>query len=214
MIDLLEVSQQLTGLSAFFATTGITMLAFRQASAVWPDQALPFHPSYDVLVPTLAGLMLLVLAGVNIWLGRSRAGIALSLIGRDARSADLLGVPVRLYRLRACLFASSMACLAGAVTVIFVTRNFRDGLVTGRGWIAVCLVILASWNGWALAVILIVWSCIDLLAATGQIASFPISYHLLLALPYLAGILALPLLTRRKNTPQMLSAYRRNENAA
>ena len=85
---------------------------------------------------------------VGIWwfLYRTRAGLMLRAVGDNHASAHALGYPVLRIRMLAVLFGGACAGLAGAYLSLAYTPFFIPGMTAGRGWIALALVVFASWR--------------------------------------------------------------------
>ncbi|MCB8820801.1 ABC transporter permease [Microvirga rosea] len=139
----------------------------------------------------------LLTVGVALYLGRSRAGLTLRSIGENHVSAHGLGLPVLRVRLLAILFGGACAGLAGAYLSLVYTRFWSPGMTAGRGWIALALVVFAAWRpGWVL-VGAYIFGAATVLQLHAQAAQFGVPSQLLSAVPYLATILALLLLSLR-----------------
>ncbi|MBB4041549.1 simple sugar transport system permease protein [Microvirga flocculans] len=142
-----------------------------------------------------ASIVLTVLVG--LYLTRTRSGLTLRSIGENHTSANALGLPVRRVRFFAILFGGACAGLAGAYLALVYTRFWSPGMTAGRGWIALALVVFAAWRpGWAL-VGAYIFGAATVLQLHAQAAQFGVPSQLLSAVPYLATILALLLLSIR-----------------
>ncbi|NBJ12103.1 ABC transporter permease [Microvirga arsenatis] len=134
---------------------------------------------------------------VALYLGRTRSGLMLRSIGENHTSANALGLPVLSTRFRAILFGGACAGLAGAYLALVYTRFWSPGMTAGRGWIALALVVFAAWRpGWVL-VGAYIFGAATVLQLHAQAAQFGVPSQLLSAVPYLATILALLLLSLR-----------------
>ncbi len=143
------------------------------------------------------GSILLTIA-VAVYLNRTRAGLMLRSIGENHGSAHGLGLPVLRTRLLAILFGGACAGLAGAYLSLVYTRFWSPGMTAGRGWIALALVVFAAWRpGWAL-VGAYIFGAATVLQLHAQAAQFGVPSQALSAVPYLATILALLLLSIRR----------------
>ena len=119
---------------------------------------VPFLSDIPVLGPLLASLEPLTwlslagFVGLAWFLHRSRPGLILRGVGDAPESAHALGYPVIAIRYLAVLFGGAMAGLAGVFLSVFYTPTWVENMTAGRGWIAVALVVFASWRpGWVLA---------------------------------------------------------------
>src|SRR5690348_837449 len=87
-------------------------------------------------------------AAVQIFLRRTRAGLVLRAVGESPQSAHAIGYPVLAIRYAAVLFGGACAGLAGAFLAVAYTPSWVEGMTAGRGWIALALVVFASWKPW------------------------------------------------------------------
>ena len=134
---------------------------------------------------------------VSWYLFKTRAGLTLRAVGESHSSAHALGVPVRKIRILAVLFGGGCAGLAGAFLPLADTPFWSPGMTAGRGWIALALVVFASWRPWR-----VVWGALLFGGATMiqlhlQALGVGLPGQLLSALPYLATIIALIVLSIR-----------------
>ncbi len=131
------------------------------------------------------------------FLARTRAGLTLRSVGENHTSAHGLGLPVLKTRLLAILFGGACAGLAGAYLSLVYTRFWSPGMTAGRGWIALALVVFAAWRpGWVLAGAYI-FGAATVLQLHAQAAQWGVPSQALSAVPYLATILALLVLSIR-----------------
>ena len=143
---------------------------------------------------------LVLVVAVAFFLMRSRAGLTLRSVGENHTSAHSLGLPVLKYRFMAVVFGGICAGLAGAYLSLVYTRFWAPGMTAGRGWIAVALVVFAAWRpGWAL-VGAYIFGAATVLQLHAQAAQFGVPSQLLSAVPYLATIIALVLLSARRGS--------------
>jgi ABC-type uncharacterized transport system permease subunit len=134
---------------------------------------------------------------IAVCLARTRAGLTLRSVGENHSSAHALGLPVLRTRLLAVLFGGACAGLAGAYLSLVYTRFWSPGMTAGRGWIALALVVFAAWRpGWVL-VGAYIFGAATVLQLHAQAAQFGVPSQALSAVPYLATILALLLLSIR-----------------
>ncbi|OCC01513.1 ABC transporter permease [Labrys sp. WJW] len=121
-----------------------------------PSLDIPGLTDIPVIGPILFGqdalvyLSIALVAGVWWFLYRSRGGLILRAVGENHVSAHALGYPVRLIRFGAVLFGGACAGLGGAYLSLADTPFWGTGMTAGRGWIALALVVFASWRPWRL----------------------------------------------------------------
>jgi simple sugar transport system permease protein len=135
---------------------------------------------------------------IGIWwfLYRMRGGLVLRAVGDNHTSAHALGYPVLRIRTYAVLFGGGCAGLAGAFLPLAYTPFFIPGMTAGRGWIALALVVFASWRPGRLVIGAYLFGAVTILQLHAQGAGFGIPSQLMTALPYLATIIVLVVISR------------------
>jgi simple sugar transport system permease protein len=146
---------------------------------------------------------------VAFFLYRTRSGLALRAIGESPEAAHALGYPVRLIRLAALSFGGALAGAAGAYLSVAYAPLWVEGMVAGRGWIALALTVFATWR--PVRVLLGAWlfGGVTMLQFRLQAQGVQLPSELLSMLPYLATIVVLVLISRnplwiRLNRPASL----------
>ena len=132
-----------------------------------------------------------LVAAIWWFLYHTRAGLVLRAVGDNHASAHALGYPVLRIRLLAVLFGGGCAGLAGAYLSLAYTPFFTAGMTAGRGWIALALVVFASWRPLRLVAGAYLFGAVTILQLHAQGAGMGITPQLMAALPYLATILVL-----------------------
>jgi ABC-type uncharacterized transport system permease subunit len=139
---------------------------------------------------------LALVAGIWRFLYHTRSGLVLRAVGDNHVSAHALGYPVLRIRLFAVLFGGACAGLAGAYLSLAYTPFFVSGMTAGRGWIALALVVFASWRPWRLVAGAYLFGAVTILQLHAQGAGIGIPSQLMSALPYLATVLVLVAISR------------------
>ncbi len=139
----------------------------------------------------------LAIVALTVWaLERTRAGLVLRAVGENHDSAHALGFSVRRVRYGAIAVGGALAGVGGAYLSCVMTPLWIEGMTAGRGWIAVALVVFATWK--PARVVLGAW--LFGLVGVGQLHAqglgVAVSSHLLAMLPYAATILVLVLISR------------------
>ena len=139
----------------------------------------------------------LAMAGVVAWfLARTRAGLALRAVGDNHNSAHALGLSVIGMRYAATLFGGLMAGLGGAYLSLAYTPFWAENMTAGRGWIALALVVFATWRPMRLVVGAYLFALVTQLQFYGQDWGWPIASQFLAMAPYVATVLALVIISR------------------
>ncbi|MBN9428956.1 MAG: ABC transporter permease [Burkholderiales bacterium] len=200
------------GLSAFVGKSYESISL--PAAPAWPLPGLAELPGLGPALfthqwPIYASWLLL--AGVLWFLHKSRAGLALRAIGESPAAAHALGYPVIRIRYAATLFGGALAGAGGAFLSVFYTPLWAEGMIAGRGWIALALVVFATWRPWRvmLGAYLFGGVMVAQLFVQGSGAQIEVPTQLLTALPYLATIVVLVLISSnrrmiRLNSPASL----------
>lgn len=147
--------------------------------------------------------------GVSWFLFRTRAGLKLRAIGDSHGSAHALGISVIRTRYLAVLFGGACAGLAGAQLSLVYTPQWVENMSAGRGWIALALVVFASWRPLRVLAGAYLFGAVSIGQLHAQALGYGIPSQFLTALPYLATIVVLVIISRNKrltlmNTPASL----------
>ena len=143
-------------------------------------------------------LSLALLVGVSWFLYKTRGGLILRAVGDNHVSAHALGYPVLKIRMLAVMFGGACAGLAGAYLPLAYTPFFIPGMTAGRGWIALALVVFSSWLPGRLAIGAYLFGAVTILQLHAQGAGFGIPSQFMTALPYLATVIVLVLISRAR----------------
>lgn len=137
---------------------------------------------------------------IGVWwfLYRTRAGLILRACGDNHVSAHALGYPVLRVRTFAVMFGGACAGLAGAYLPLAYTPFFIPGMTAGRGWIALALVVFSSWRPGQLVVGAYLFGAVTILQLHAQGWGVGIPSQFMSALPYLATVIVLVLLSRAR----------------
>ncbi|MBX3597188.1 MAG: ABC transporter permease [Rhizobiaceae bacterium] len=146
---------------------------------------------------------------VSWFLFKTRKGLMLRSIGDSHSSAHALGIPVIAYRYLAVMFGGACAGLAGAHLSLVYTPQWVENMTAGRGWIALALVVFASWRPMRVLAGAYIFGAVWIGQLHAQAFGIPVPSQFLSALPYLATIVVLVLISRNKrltmmNTPASL----------
>lgn len=139
-----------------------------------------------------------LIVAVWLFLYRSRTGLILRAVGDNHISAHALGYPVLKIRTLAVLFGGACAGLGGAYLPLAYTPFFIPGMTAGRGWIALALVVFSSWRPARLVIGAYLFGAVSILQLHAQGAGVGIPSQLMSALPYLATVIVLVLISRAR----------------
>jgi general nucleoside transport system permease protein len=215
----LNTNQYATGLA--LSLFGVGFSAFAGISYV--QEKLPERPQFAV--PFLSDIPLLgsalfkqhpmvyaavVLAAALVWfLYRSRSGLVLRSVGENPDAAHALGYPVRRIRLAAVVVGGALCGLAGAYLSVIYTPLWVEGMVAGKGWIALALTTFATWRPARVLLGSYLFGGVTMVQFHLQGIGVDVPSQFLTMLPYIATIVVLALISRnpawiRVNMPASL----------
>ena len=202
----LNTNQYATGLALSLFGTGFSAFAGirytqeklgERASFEIPWLAdLPFvGPAFFRQHPMVYIAIALTIA-IAWFLYRSRAGLVLRAVGESPESAHALGYPVRRIRLLAVIVGGALCGVAGAYISVVYTHLWVEGMIAGKGWIALALTTFATWRPARVLLGAYLFGGVTMLQFQLQGEGVQISSQFLTMLPYLATILVLVLISR------------------
>jgi simple sugar transport system permease protein len=157
----------------------------------------------------LVYLSLLLFVAIQWFLYRTRAGLVVRAVGESPQSAHAIGYPVARIRYLAVMFGGACAGLGGAYMAVAYTPLWVENMTAGRGWIALALVVFATWKPWRILAGAYLFGGVTLAQFQAQGMGVDIPSQYLSMLPYLATIVVLAVISRdaaaiRLNAPASL----------
>lgn len=154
-------------------------------------------------------LSILLTIAVSYFLFSTRGGLKLRAVGDNHGSAHAQGINVIAIRYCAVMFGGACAGLAGAYLSLVYTPQWVENMTAGRGWIALALVVFASWRPWRVVAGAYLFGGVTIGQLHAQAQGIGIPSQLLSSLPYLATIAVLVIISRNRrltlmNTPASL----------
>ncbi|AVZ79009.1 ABC transporter permease [Zoogloeaceae bacteirum Par-f-2] len=213
----LQANQVASGLALAIFGVGLSAFIGRPFESVALPAVPPIRISFIADIPLIGEALynqqaLVYFSWALFWavwwfLSRSRAGLVLRAVGESPAAAHAIGYPVIRIRYLAVLFGGAMAGIGGAFLSVFYTPMWVEGLVAGRGWIALALVVFATWRplrvlfgAYLFGGVMIAQLFIQ---GSGLQLDFP--SQLLSSLPYWATIVVLVAISRNPNTIRLNS---------
>lgn len=213
------------GISLFFAVTTITFLANQVAAGLAVGifglglsaligrrfESMTLPATDGIQIPVLSDIPLVgpvlfeqnlvvyltfamaVLIGVT--LTHTRLGLAIRAAGENPHAAQAQGLPVFLIRYCSVAFGGLMAGFAGAYASTIYTPLWADGMIAGRGWIAVALVVFGTWKTGRIAFGALLFGMVSLAELIAQTLGSNVPSQLLSSLPYLVTIIVLAIIS-------------------
>ena len=215
----LRANQVATGLALSLFGVGLSAFAGRDYMSVVIEGMTPVHVPVLSDLPVVGKLVFghnplvyvswVLFAAVQLFLFRTRVGLVLRAVGESPQSAHAIGYHVIAIRYAAVVFGGACAGVGGAFLAIAYTPSWVEGMTAGRGWIALALVVFATWKPWRVLVGAYLFGSVTLAQFQAQAAGVDVPSQLLAMLPYLATILVLAIVSRdamaiRLNAPASL----------
>jgi general nucleoside transport system permease protein len=216
----LGLSQHVSGLGVTLLASSAAYFAYRTAlpDVTSPPRIVPFQP---VDIPVLSDLPFLgialfqqtaltwlaLAAVVLVWWAMSRTplGLALRAVGDNPDAVDAQGLSVYALRIGAVVAGSALMAIGGAFLTMAAFDAFFFGMVNGRGWICIALVIFASWQPWKALFGALLFGAFDAFQVRLQTEyGGAVPGQIFLMAPYLFSIVALVVAARRADYPRAL----------
>jgi general nucleoside transport system permease protein len=215
----LNTNQYASGLALSLFGAGLSAFA----GIRYTQEKLPERPHFDIPVLSdlpfigpalfkqhpLVYLTILLALGLAWFLQRTRAGLVLRAVGESPESAHALGYAVRPIRLAAVVLGGALCGVAGAYISVVYTPLWVEGMVAGKGWIALALTTFATWRPARVLLGAYLFGGVTMLQFQLQGQGVNIPSQWLTMLPYLSTIVVLVLISRnptwiRVNMPASL----------
>lgn len=218
----LGLNQHVSGLGITLLASGLALFAFRvfyggQTTPPALKESLPqlsifpgtpLEPVFSQYALTYIGFLLVPL--IAWMLNRTAFGLRLRALGENPEAADMAGVNVYAMRYAALALGGILMGAAGAFLSLAQLGAFTHGVVNGRGWVAIAIVIFGNWKPWRVLAGALLFGGLQALQLRLQAEGLPLPYELLLAMPYVMTILVLATAGRNVSVPAaLLKPYRR-----
>lgn len=203
----LRANQIVAGLAMVFFGTGLSgflgkSVSGTAASVTFQHIAIPGLSNIPVVGQALFNQDLMVYTAYLIvpvaafYIFKTRPGLKLRAVGENPGALDAVGVNVNLLRYGYVMLGCMLAAIGGAYLTLAYTPAWTDGMTAGKGWIALALVIFASWNPWKGLAGALLFGGIDVLGFRLQAVGVTIPSHIISMLPYACTVIVLILTTR------------------
>ena len=153
--------------------------------------------NYSVLI--IAVVMTLV---IGFYLYKTKSGLAFRSVGEFPRAAETLGINITKKKYLACSVNGALCGLAGAYLTTIYISSYVNGIVSGRGYIALAAVIFGKWKPKGVLLACIFFAFLDALQLRLQVVSNAIPYQFLQMLPYLATLIVLSFFMKPGSEPK------------
>ena len=223
------LSQHVSGIGVTLLATGLAFFVYR---LVFGQQAHPpsVQPFATVPIPGLSSLPVLgpvlfdqyalvyvaflLVPLLHLVLKHTPWGLSVVMAGESPHAAESAGVSVAVRRWQAVVLGGGLMGAAGAFLSIGQFNAFTFGVVNGRGWVAIALVVFGQWRPWRCAAGALLFAVIDALQLRLQASNLGqhVPYEAFLILPFVLTIVAMASVSRNAVAPAaLLKPFRKEE---
>lgn len=198
-----------SGLALTMVGVGLASLLGQNYVGIKPPSLPDLHIPVLEKIPALGPILfqhdivvyfsLLSVLAVYLFLKATRAGLILRAVGENHVAAHALGYKVRLVRVLAIAFGGAMAGIGGAYISLVRVPQWTDGITAGIGWIALAIVVFASWRAGRVLIGAYLFGGITVLQLNLQAAGAKVPVELLSMSPFLATIVVLVIISARRH---------------
>jgi simple sugar transport system permease protein len=221
---ILQIDQTVSGLTVNIFAAGLTFYLYR---ALFPNVGatnipalkpfsvfqIPFLSDIPIIGKilfsqyALSYLAFFLMLLVTFYLYRTKSGLILRTLGENPRVVDMKGINVMRYRFLAVLFGGMMAGLAGSFITLASVGIFVADITSGRGWLAIAIVIFGDWKPVKILWASLFFGFIDALQMQLQAMGVQLPFQLFLAMPYILTTVAVFLARKRSGAPLALGVH-------
>ena len=222
------VSQHVSGIGMTMLATGLAFYFYRLifGQPAVPPNIVAFQP---IEIPGLSAIPLvgpvlfsqtiltyiafLAVPVIAFLLYRTSWGLDLRTVGENPRAADAAGISVWGVRTRALMIGGGMMGLAGAYLTMAQFNSFTFGVISGRGWVSIALVVFGLWSPWRCAAGALLFAALEALQLRLQATNIlHLPYQAFLMLPFVFTIVAMAFVSRSALAPaSLLIPFRKEE---
>lgn len=224
----LGLSQHVSGLGVTLLCTGLAFFGYRlvfgQPSRLpnvdaFETTTIPALSDIPVIGPilfdhvTLVYIAFLLVPLTAFLLYRTPWGLSLRTVGENPQAAASAGVSVVWTRYAALMISGALFGVAGAYFSLAQFNAFTFGVISGRGWVCIALVVLGRWDPWRCAFAALLFGAVDALQLRLQSSGvIDLPFQVFLLLPFLVTVIAMAVFARNARAPAaLLVPYRKEE---
>ena len=208
VVVILKADQTIAGLTVNIFASGVSLYLFRitfanvatenlatvdtfEAVPIPLLSKIPFFGEFLFNQHILTYLAIFLVVLLHLFLYRTKYGLVLRSIGDNPRAVDMKGVNVTRYQFLGVVFGGMMAGLGGSFLTLASAGLYSPGMVAGRGWIALAIVILGNWKPVNILWAALFFGFLDTFQLQVQGIGVDFPYQILLSLPYVLTIVVL-----------------------
>ena len=195
-----------------FGAGGLNQIELMQGVAVPVLKDIPFIGELLFNQTPMVYLAFALAIFTNVYFQRTRSGLNYKSVGEHPKAAATLGINVIGIKYMACIVCGALAGIGGAYLTTCYSTTYTEGIVSGRGFIALAAVIFGRWNGTGVMGACLFFGLCDALQIRLQVSSLGIPYQFFQMIPYLATVIVLAFIGSKKAGPKANGLpYRKEE---
>jgi simple sugar transport system permease protein len=200
----LRLDQFVVGLALFFLAGGTASLLYRVV--IGNDEPPRIAPLPDLVLGQDALVFIAIALSLFLWwwLYRTDAGMRLRSVGENPKAADSLGINVTRTRLWAGTVGAALMAVGGAYLPMVFSGVYADGIVSGRGWLAIALAFFGGWRPQFILAGSAFFAAMEVLAQRAQVSGIGVPHQFVSMLPYVATLVVMVYAFRWALVPQFL----------
>jgi general nucleoside transport system permease protein len=194
-----------TGFSSFVGTSLVGEVAPAGIKSFFAQVQIPILSRIPFIGPIFFrqdpfvyfGYIMAVVIGIYLY--KTSVGLNMLSIGENPNAADAVSINITLYKYIHIIAGGALCGLGGAYLSLVYVPAWQENVTAGRGWIAVALVIFASWNPYKALIGAYLFGGLDIIGFRIQGTGIQISQYVIDMLPYLVTIIILVVVSFRKS---------------
>ena len=198
-----------SGFASFIGKSFMGTPAPASVKAVFAQLDVPLLSKIPLIGPTFFqqdifiyfGYLITICASIYLW--KTKKGLNLKAVGENAAAADASGINVNLYKYVHIILGGALCGLGGAYMSLVTIPVWQEDVVAGRGWIAVALVIFASWKPSKALIGAFLFGGLNILGFRLQSMGIHVSQYIVDMVPYVATVLIVIISTRKNKKEDM-----------
>ena len=195
-----------------FGAGGLNQIELMKGIAVPGLKDVPFIGELLFNQTPMVYLAFALVIFTNVYFSRTRSGLNFKSVGEHPKAAATLGINVIGIKYIACIVCGALAGIGGAYLTTCYSTTYPEGIVSGRGFIALAAVIFGRWNGTGVMGACLFFGLCDALQIRLQVSSLGIPYQFFQMIPYLATVVVLAIIGSKKAGPKANGLpYRKEE---
>jgi len=224
----LGLSQHVSGIGTTLLCSGLSFFFYRLIFGQ-PSSIPNIKPFAVVAIPGLSAIpvigpivfeqfalvyMAMAIVPLSAWvLYQTPWGLNLRTVGENPHAAYSAGVSVMAMRYQALMIAGALMGLAGAFLSMAQFNAYTFGVISGRGWVCIALIVFGQWSPWKSAAGALLFAFIDALQLRLQASSIiNVPYQVFLMMPFVFTIIGMALVSRNARAPAaLLKPFRKEE---